>query len=149
MAGVKGAVNSGEVSLSAGVAKTVLQLVAAANHRVLVKGLSIFFKGTSATDTPAKVRVLRQTTAGTMSAATTVKRDESADETLQTTAQKDATVEPTAGEELEMQEIHPQTGLKIFYPLGEELIVKGGGRLGVEINAAQGQTAVVNIDFDE
>jgi hypothetical protein len=148
MAGVKGSVGSGEVSLTAATAKTVLQLVAASNHRVKVTGLSIFFKGTSSTDTPAKVRVCKQTTTGTMSAATPVKRGDFG-ETLQTTAQHTATAEPTITDVYEMLEIHPQTGLKVFYPLGEELVIPGGGRLGVEITAAQGQTVAVNADFDE
>lgn len=149
MAGVQGHLPSGEIALTAATAKTVLQIVAAANHRVKVLGLSIFGKGIVATDTPIKVRLLRQTTAGTMSAATPVKNSDGDDETLQTTGQHTATVEPTAGDVLATYEVHPQTGLVIFFPFGQEVIVKGGGRLGVELTAAQAQTCSANMQFDE
>ena len=149
MAGVNFHIPSNEVSLSAGTAKTVLQLVAAANHRVKVKGISVFFKGTSNTDTPVKIRLLRQADAGTSSAATPVKNSDSDDETLQTTGRHSATVEPTAGDVLQMWEVHPQTGLVFFFPLGEEVIVKGSGRLGIECTAAQGQTVAANFYGEE
>lgn len=153
MAGVGWRVNSGEVSLSAGVAKTALQVVAPANQRVLVDTLGVYFKGTSASDTPVKVRVITQTTAGTSSAATVNKRDVSDDETLQTTARYNASAEPTnagdGSEVVDFFEIHPQAGFKQFYPIGRELIVKGGTRLGVECTAAEGQTVVVTMEGTE
>lgn len=149
MAGIIGHIPSNEVSLTAATLKTVLQIVAAANHRVKVLGIELFFKGTSTTDTPVKVRVLRQTTAGTMTAATVVANDNSIDETLQTTGQHTATAEPTAGDVLKMWEVHPQSGLICYFPIGEEIIVKGGGRLGIECTAAQGQTAAANFIFEE
>lgn len=149
MAGVLGRVPSGEVSLTAATAKTVLQIVAAANHRVKVNGIHIALKGIVVTDTPVKVRVLRQTTAGTMSPGTPVKNNSADDETLQTTALVNASAEPTAGDVLETFEIHPQTQYRCFYPLGQEIIVPGGGRLGIELTAAQNQTATAGIDFEE
>jgi hypothetical protein len=153
MSGVLLKANSGEVSLTAATAKTALQIVAASNHRVKVTGFAIFFKGTSATDTPVKYRILRQTTAGTMTAGTAgthlSKNNDADDETVQTTVQHTATAEPTAGDVLEFGEIHPQTGARWFYPLGQEIIIKGGGRVGVELTAAQGQTVVVTADLDE
>ena len=149
MAACNLSVSSGEQSLTAATAKTCLQLVAAAQHRVKVIGISIYFKDTVVTDTPVKCRVVRQTTAGTASAATVVKKDENMGETIQTTAQKTFTAEPTITDELEVLEIHPQTGMKWYYPMGQEILIKGGNRLGVELTAAQNQTAVVNIEFEE
>ena len=153
MSGVLLRANSGEVALTAATAKTALQVVAAANHRVKVLGFAVFFKGTSATDTPVKYRILRQTTTGTMSAGTAgtylSKNNDGDDETVQTTVQHTATVEPTPGDVLEFGEIHPQTGARWFYPLSQELIIKGGGRVGVELTAAQNQTVVVTADLDE
>jgi len=149
MAGIIGHIPSNEVSLTAATAKTVLQIVAATNHRVKVLGIELFFKGTSTTDTPVKVRILRQTDAGTTSAATPVANDNSIDETLQTTGRHTATVEPTAGDVLKMWEVHPQSGLIYCFPIGEEIIVKGGGRLGVECTAAQAQTCAANFIFEE
>lgn len=149
MAGILAHVNSGEVSLVAATAKTVLQVVAASNHRILVKGVSVMLKGTTSTDTPVRVRILRQTNAGTMSSATPVKNSDSDDETLQTTAQYNASAEPTAGDVLSMLEVHPQTGIVFFYPPGMEPVVKGGARLGVECLAAQNQTVAVTLTFEE
>ena len=57
MAGVRVGINSGPVAAST--LKTVLQVVAAANHRVVVKGWGVSFQGTSATDAPVLVSVVR------------------------------------------------------------------------------------------
>lgn len=153
MANVLVKTNSGEVSLSAATAKTAIQVVAAANHRIKVLGIAIYFKGTSTTDTPVKFRILRQSDAGTMTAGTAgthiSKNNDADDETLQTTVRVNATAEPTAGDVLEFGEIHPQTGARWFYPFGQEVVVKGGARLGVELTAAQAQTVVVEIDVEE
>src|SRR6266702_558711 len=55
---------SGEVPTGNG-AKTMLQVQAAANDRIRVLGWSVAFKGTSATDAPLIVQLMRQSTAGT------------------------------------------------------------------------------------
>jgi len=153
MSGVVLKANSAEVSLTAATAKTALQVVAASNHRVKVLGFAIFFKGTSATDTPVKFRILRQTDAGTSTGGTAgthlSKNNDGDDETVQTTVNINASVEPTPGNVLEVGEIHPQTGARWFYPLGQEMIIKGAGRVGVELTAAQNQTVVVAADLDE
>lgn len=149
MAGILARVPSGEVSLTAATAKTVLQLVAATNHRSKVNGVHIAGKGIVVTDGPIKVRILRQTTAGEMSVATPVKNDSSDDETLQTTAQKNATAEPTAGDVLEEFEVHPQTQYRCFYPFGQEIVVPGGTRIGIECTAPQNQTVTAGFDFEE
>lgn len=135
-----GVAQTAEVALAAATAKTVLQLVAPANHRVKVIRWGVFFDGTSATAEPVQVRVLRQTTAGTMSSLTPVKLDDSIAETLQTTAQHTATAEPTAGDVLDIAEIHPQQGYDAILPPGMEIIIGGGDRLGIEVTAA----AIVN-----
>lgn len=149
MAGIQAYIPSNEVAITGGATITALQIIAAANHRTLLKGFSIMFKGTTATDTPVKVRILRQTTAGTMSAATPVKNDAGDDETLQTTATHTATVEPTAGDVLQMLEVHPQAGFILFYPAGSEIIIKGGTRLGFEVTPAQNQTVSITAIVEE
>lgn len=149
MAAILATVNSGEVSLVAATAKTVLQVVAAANHRVRLRRLSLFGKGTSPTDTPYKVRLVRQTTAGTMTSATPVKHDASTDETLQTTAQKNASAEPTSTDEIGFYEVHPQAGLVLMFPPDECPLIAGGARLGIEVTSAQTGTVVVDALFEE
>lgn len=141
MAAFQGQASTAEIALSAATAKTIVQLVAAANHRVKILSWGVFFDGTSTTAEPVQVRLLRQTTAGTMSALTPTKRDDSIADTLLTTAQHTATAEPTAGDVLEAVECHPQQGYQVFYPLGAEVIVGGGDRLGIECTAP----ATVNV----
>ena len=148
MAGVGFRAQTAEITT--GVAKkTLLQVVAAANHRVLVKEISVAFKGTSPTDAPILVRILRQTTAGTMSALTPVKNNSADTETLQTTAQHTATVEPTAGDVLMSEEVHPQTGLLWQATFGGEIIVPGGTRLGIDVTAGVSVSATARIFGEE
>jgi hypothetical protein len=143
---------SGEVAIANG--KTILQLVAAAAHRIRLSGWGISFKGTSATDVPILIQVLRQTTAGTMTAGTTganiSKKNNIDPETLQSTVQVNATVEPTPGDIIESFEVHPQTGMYKFYPSGQEIIVPNGGRLGFKVtSAALTYLATVELDAEE
>lgn len=153
MAGILVRANSGEVSLTAATAKTAIQLLAATNHRIKIKGIGIYFKGTVVTDTPVKFRILRQTSAGTMSTGSSgthySKNNDDDAETIQTTTYYAASSEPSAGDVLDFGEVHPQNGMRWFYPPGDEIIVKTAGRIGVELTAAQAQTAVVTIDFEE
>lgn len=151
MAGVLARHISGEVSLTASTKKTVLALTAAANHRVKVLGLEVYGKGTSATDTPMKVEVQRITTDGTGTSTTPAKNNTADDETLQTTSKANYTIEPTytANTVLFTDEVHPQTGLVKFLPYGQEIIIPGGGLLGIGITAAQNQSVSVNILLEE
>ncbi len=130
-------------------AKTLLQIVAVANHKVLIDEISISFNGTSNTATPIRVRVLRQTTAGTMSALTLVKDPDDWDETIQTTAQHTATAEPTAGDVLLVEHVHPQQGYTWQAPFGRALAIGGGDRLGIEVLAGADVSAVVRVCGEE
>lgn len=152
MAGVLGHAESGEQAL--GNPKTLLQLVAAANHRLLVQGFGISIKGIASTDPPVLVQLLRQTDGGTMTAGTagthTAKKNSSDDETLQTTARINATVEPTAGDILFSREVHPQSGEYFWFPFGQEIAVPGGTRVGIRVTSATlTYLAVVSIDWVE
>lgn len=130
MAGLKGRLSTeGAFNLAASTTKTVLQLIAASNHRVLVTRIELSFQGVSAVEPPVLVDILRQTSAGTATAATPRKLNDSDDETLQTTGSKNATVEPTAGDILENFYVHPQGGIVLDFP--DPIPVKGGGRLGL------------------
>lgn len=139
--------NPGEIS-SGTSAKTVLQIVAPTNQRLKIKSWGIFCKGISATDAPLRVRLLRQTTAGTMSALTLVKRG-IATETIQSSAQHTATAEPTAGDILAIREVHPQGGYYEILSPGDEIKVPGGGRVGIEVLAGVSISVVPEIVFEE
>ena len=125
--------------------KTLLQVVAAANHGLGVKKAAVSFKGVSNTDAPVLVEIVRQSTAGTMTSLTPVKSPDDTDETLQVTAQHTATAEPTEGDVLFRELIHPQTGL--ILPLDEK--VGGGDRIAIVVTATVDVNAVARLEGDE
>lgn len=149
MAGIKLHAPTGEISLLAGAAKTVAQLLAVANHRILIKGYEVHGKGVLSTDTPMRVRLVRQTTAGTMSAGTVAKNDPTDTEAIQTTFTINASAEPTTTDILDVFEVHPQSGQIVMYPPGDEIPVPGGTRFGAEMLAAQAQTITFKFFFEE
>jgi hypothetical protein len=125
-----------EVALAAGITKTVLQIAAPANQRVKIKGWGIFFDGQTVTAAPVIVQIMRQLSAGTMTALTPLKRQVAA-ETVQTTAAHTATLEPTNSDIIDVLEIHPQSGYEVQFPDGQEIIVPGGGYLAIVVNAPE------------
>lgn len=127
--------------------ETLIQLVAAANHRVLITRVEILFDGTSSTAEPVNVTLTRQSGAGTSSSLTPVKLDDSLAETLQTTALKTFTAEPTIGDLLATWHVHPQTGL-IWTP-PTDLIIGGGDRVGLRGLAAASVNCNASIYFEE
>lgn len=137
------------VALVAATPKTVLQAVAPANHRVALTGLSCSFDGTNATAVPVLVEVVRQTDAGTMSAAVPVKDDSSLPETLQTSGRQDASGEPTTTDVLRIYQIHPQNGYERVFGPDEEIIMKGGGRLGFRFTAPANVNVAAFLNFEE
>lgn len=149
MAAFIGQATTAEIALTAATARTVIQLVAASNHRVKLLAYGVYFDGTSSSAEPVQVRLLRQTTAGTMSSLTPTKRDDSIAETLQTTAQHSATAEPTAGDVLEVKEVHPQGGYEKVFPFGQEIIIGGGDRAGIECTAPAGVNVRAEMIFEE
>ena len=149
MAAFQGVATTAEIALTAATAKTLLQLISPANHRVRLTGWGVFFDGVSPTAEPVQVRLLRQTTAGTMTALTPVKRDSGISDTLQTTAAHTATAEPTAGDVLWAGEVHPQAGYEVQYPWGNEIILAGSSRVGLEVTAPAALNARSFLAFEE
>lgn len=141
MAAFNGIAQTAEVALAAATAKTVLQIVAPANHRLRLLRWSVSFDGVSTTGEPVQVELVRQTTAGTMSALTPVPLDDSLSETLLTTAQHTATVEPSGAVVVDSIEVHPQDRHEMVYPYGQEPIIGGSDRLGIKCTAP----AIVNV----
>jgi hypothetical protein len=137
-----------EVALTAATTRTVLQLLTAANRRTRIVGFGVFFDGTSSTNEPVVVELVRQTSAGTMSAGTAVKTRVVA-ETLQNTVTHSATVEPTSTDVLERVNVHPQSGYEVRYPLGQEPVVAASTRVGVRCTAPAGVNVVAKIFWEE
>lgn len=126
---------SGEIAAAVGTFKTILQLVAPAGIILAVQEILLSFDGISNTAEPVQWEILRQTTAGTMTARSPLKIKDTST-ALQATGQENATVEPTAGDILKAGHIHPQAGALYPLPLPDgEVELPGGGRLGLRINA--------------
>lgn len=149
MAGIRAVAQTAAIATGTS-AKTLLQLVAATNTRVLVNEWSIAFNGVSPSGEPIKVDVLRQTSAGTMSSLTIVKDPNLGSETLQTTAQHTAASgEPTSGDILATLYVHPQQSFVWQARFGEPIVINGGARLGLRVTAAASVSAVAAFKFEE
>jgi len=140
-----------EVSCVATTPTTVLQLLAPTNQRVAVKTVTISFDGISNTAEPVIIRVLRQTSAGVGGAARNpLKKDNDIATAVQSTGQRGTfTTEPTSGDIELTYHIHPQAGVQYPLPLGDEIILAGGGRLGVQVTAPATVNALVTIEAEE
>lgn len=152
MAGVQFSVNSGEVALAAATAKSLLQVKAAANQRVLIRGIKILGKqAAGGTDAVVKVRLTRSTANfGTFTAATPGKSNPSNGETLQTTAGSNATVEPTSPADGGIWwEVQPQSGVIEFLPPGMEIQVPGGQSVQFEATSSGTPTLLVTATCEE
>lgn len=137
MSGVKFAVQTSEFTTGT-VKLTVLQILAAANHRCTVKEWGVSFDGVSNTDAPILVGVERQSDGGTGGDVITGKKmNDADDEVIQTTALEniDASTAPTTTHELVGEQVHPQAGYTWQAPYGNEIIVEAGGRLAIVVTA--------------
>lgn len=148
MAGVRWKAATAQVSTGTS-EKTILQIKSATNHAMLVDEISISFEGTSPTNAPIEVQVARQTDAGTMTSLTPVKDPDDVDETLQITAQHTATAEPTKGDVLMRELVHPQTGFLWQAPFGREIKVGGGDRLALIVIAPNSVDCVARMAGSE
>jgi hypothetical protein len=148
MAAIRAVALTDEIALSAATAKTVIQITAPSNQRVVVKEWGVFFDGIDPLAQPVQVELAKQSTAGTMSSLTLAKITPGS-ETVQTTASHTATAEPTESAVLDTVEVHPQSGYEKIFPLGEEIIVAGGERLGIVCTAPAAVNVRAKIKFEE
>jgi len=144
--------SSGAVALPSSGTKTFLQIIAAAGHRVRCQSIGIASSGTSSTDPPFLVQIVRQTTAGTMTAGTNgtnlSRKNDTDAETIQTTTRVNATVEPTTTDIIWEMYVHPQSPYKEYFPLGQEIYIPNGERLGVRITTSAAITYNTTVEMD-
>jgi len=138
-----------DVALSAATPLTVLRVKAPTHIRLKILGWSISFAGVDPTDEPVEVKLVRQTTDGTFTSVTPVKLEPTAAETIQSTAGENASAEPTTTEVLDVQKIHPQRSYSWTAPFGRELLVAGGGRVGLLVTAPDAVECRATMDFEE
>jgi hypothetical protein len=121
--------------------KTLMQVIAPTNQRLVVRRWGVFFDGVSVTQEPIQVELVRQTTAGTPgTAAAAGKLLVAGSETPQGTFASNYSAEPTTTDVLDVAEVHPQTGYEAAVQFEGPIEIPGGGRLGMRCIA----TVVVN-----
>jgi len=150
MAGVR--ITAQTVPVPTGVTKkTLLQILAPTNQKVKVREISISFTGISNVGVPILVDVEVQTGAGTGGDVLTLKKMNPDDsETVQTTALSDIdTGDPSSGDNIIGEHVHPQGGYTWQAPFGGEIIVPGGNRLGIAVTAAASVNAKVRMVCEE
>lgn len=154
MSGILLNATTAKLSLSASTRKTMLQITAAANHRVKILGWSIFFDeeiGDATPSIPLLVSIGKQS-GGTGTANTPIKKMIAA-ETIQTTAKDNFSVASTTTI-IESKVINAQTGFEVLFPMGQEIILAGGELFGIDVTpgatiSTGGLNAVCNILFEE
>jgi len=133
-------VKQAAVAVAAGVAKTVLQVATPATRRAKCLEIGVGFESVSATDGPALVELVRQTNAGTGTAATLVADDEG-DPAALSSAKHTMTVEPTGPTVLRQWIVPVQSGEFVYQcPAGDEVKMAVSGFLGLRVTCPQNQT---------
>jgi hypothetical protein len=151
MAGVYATFCTAEVALGASVAKTVMQLYNANNHRAKITAYGFSFDGVSGTAEPVVCELLRQTSAGTMFSLAATKVNANDPETVQTVGQHTATAEPTGTTAIKRFEVHPQGGYEWTAPFGQEIIMSGSAAsyVGFRCTAPANVNVVCNATVEE
>ncbi len=132
--------------------ETLLQILAGSSNPISIRGIRFTTKGTDALGEPILLQLLRQTTAGTASSATIAKTNGTT-ATIQATAQKTFTAEPTASDIVRMWEVHPAGGgVDLWIPPGV-IEVNGAARIALRVivpNASSSAVkATAGLDFSE
>lgn len=153
MAGLLLRVNGGEAALVAATAKTMLQVKAPTNQRLLVTGLRMFGKqAAGGSDVVVKVRMTRSTANfGTGTAATPGKNNPSNGETIQSSCAGNFSVEPTSPTDSGLWwELQPQNGIIEFQPDKKPIEVPGGQAVNFEFTSPSGTpTVLMEADYEE
>lgn len=112
---------NGDIALTAATAKTILNVINAANGLIRITEMAVSFDGVSSTAEPVTVELCSSTqaTAGT-STAHTIVQTRGPTRTVQATAARNYTAEPTTLTVIKRWLVHPQTGLFVQFPLGRE-----------------------------
>lgn len=133
-------VNTADVALSAGVARTVLQLATGTQRKTWTELLDLNFESNTASDLPVLIQLCRQSSAGTGSSAVTPNPlDEGYPNALSTAIQA-PTAEPTTGVVVWQTQLTPVGGTLILpFAEGKEPSMVVSSRFGLVVTAPQGQ----------
>lgn len=113
--------SNGDIALTAATAKTVLSVINAANSLIRIVEMHAGFDGVTSTAEPVTVELCSSTEAGAGTATShTIAQVSGATRTVQATAKRNFTAEPTTLTVLKRWLVHPQTSLTLQFPLGRE-----------------------------
>jgi len=113
--------SNGDIALSAATAKTILSVINASNSLIRIVEFAVSFDGTSGTAEPITVELCYSTQAGAGTTTShTITQVRGAPRTVQATAARNYTAEPTTLTVWKRWLVHPQTGLLVQFPLGRE-----------------------------
>jgi hypothetical protein len=136
-------------AVNANTVETLLQVVASSSKSLEVVRWGVSFNGTSASDVPVRVELLRLSSQGTSSAFTPLKLDPASDAPL-ATARTAHTAEPTVGDVLEPHQVTPYGGLLVMqYAPDERIRVPASGRIGIRCLAPAAVNATAFLVFNE
>ena len=143
--------SNGDIALVAATAKTILNAINAANALLRIVEFGVSFDGVAAAAEPVTVELCSSTqaTAGT-STSHTIVQIRGPTRTVQGTAQRAYTAEPTVITVLKRWLVHPQTGIVLQFPLGREpeQVVTADG-LVIRCTAPATLNAQGYIEFEE
>ena len=113
--------STADIALVAATAKTILNVINAANGLIRIIEFAVSFDGIAAAAEPVTVELCKSTqaTAGT-STAHTILQSGGPTRTVQATGARAYTAEPTVLTVLKRWLVHPQTGIVLQFPLGRE-----------------------------
>lgn len=113
--------SAGDIALTAATAKSCLAIINAANALIRLIEFAVSFDGQTAGNEPVVVELCRSTqaTAGT-SSSHTIAQSGGPVRTVQATAARNYTAEPTVLTSIKRWLVHPQTGIVVQSPLGRE-----------------------------
>ena len=135
-----------------GVIQTLAQIVAATNTRCVIKGIELGPLGSTGASASLEFDLSIQDDAGGLTADSSaiVKLPPASGETLQTTTLKyNTNTEPTTSTPQQKFTLHQQ-GVRLWRPMGGEIIVIGGTRMGLRlITTGLGFAISVNFELEE
>ena len=132
----------------------LLQVAAPSNQRVKVLRWGVFFDEETGDATPATPLVVNagKQTASTGSSTLTALRIPPGSETLQSTCLHTLTTSTLLT--VDSSIVNPQTGFEIIYPMGQEVVLAGGEKFGIEVTSGAtistgGLNAIAKIWYEE
>lgn len=113
--------SNGDIALTAATAKTVMNVINGSNGLIRIIEFGLSFDGVSSTAEPVTIELCNSTqaTAGT-GTSHTILQTGGPTRTVQATALRNYSAEPTVLTVLKRWLVHPQAGIVMQFPLGRE-----------------------------